>query len=488
MAFVPLVLTLLFWALYSRFSNAFSVIPAVENTGVLSNAQRIFYLYESELKDIDWNSVNLSSEADYLLSDDLAKISELEDAGYHLRVTSGETLLFSNFDSADGNTASSYSLEAAEGYFVESGRYTIIRDSFEGAGGLIEVTAVHDSARADSGTQNSLVPVYLIPVSVFIVFIAIILLAVILTGFILTRWLGHSILRPLSMLMDGTRKIAGGNLEDTVPETGKDEFAELGHDFEQMRLALKKAADERAQYETKRQEMLMGISHDLRSPLTSIKGYANGLKDGLADTDEKKSRYYDAILTRAGDLERLTDSLSILVRLENDHDFLNMEKVCMDEFIRQYLSEKQAWLKIRAVTINYRTDAPYAEARLDVREMQRVLDNLIENAIRYRIADTSIIDLTCTARGNSISLDFVDDGPGVSGQNLERIFDAFYREDVSRTKPELGSGLGLAIVKRIIEAHDGSAEAYLDNGLGIHICLPLVQRGDKLEKDTDRRG
>ena len=172
MVFVPLALALLFWALYSTFSGTGSTRLSEDNTGSLSDAQRIFYQYESELKDIDWNNIDLQQEADYILSDDSAKISELEGAGYHLQVSSGESILFSNFDSTDESIVSVYLFENADGYFVKSNHYTVIRDSFEGINGRVNVTAVHDSERADSGIGESLVPIYFIPTSVFIVFMA----------------------------------------------------------------------------------------------------------------------------------------------------------------------------------------------------------------------------------------------------------------------------------------------------------------------------
>lgn len=139
------------------------------------------------------------------------------------------------------------------------------------------------------------------------------------------------------------------------------------------------------------------ITHDLRFPLTSIKGYAQGLKDGIADTEEKQKRYYDAILTRADDLERLTDSLSLLVRLENDNSILHMETVCFDEYICQFLSEKEPWLIQQQIEVDYRNEAGNAEISLDIREMHRVFMNLFENTVRYRVSDRSRVKLSVTA-------------------------------------------------------------------------------------------
>lgn len=220
--------------------------------------------------------------------------------------------------------------------------------------------------------------------------------------------------------------------------------------------------------------MLAGISHDLRSPLTSIKGYAMGLRDGIAKTDEMKSRYGDAILTRAQDLERLTESLSLLVRLERDGSWLRLERVCLDEYIRQLLEEKQAWLGEQKVNVTYRTEVPDAEAKLDIREMQRVFMNLFDNTVRYRTTESSNVVIDVKQDGGEVKISFADDGLGVGPKHIDHIFESFYRADESRTSPEKGSGIGLAVVKQIIEGQGGHIHASSENGLRIEMTLPFI--------------
>lgn len=190
-----------------------------------------------------------------------------------------------------------------------------------------------------------------------------------------------------------------------------------------MRMQLREAKEKQKLYEEERRELLRGISHDLRSPLTSIKGYAIGLKDGIADTEEKRRRYYDAILTRADDLERLTGSLSLLVRLENDNSILQPEKVCLDEYIRQFLTEKEPWINEQMIDVLYHTEDAAAEVLLDIREMQRVFMNLFENTARYRESDHSTVDIAVLQRVSEVEIRFTDDGSGVSTKYLKHLFE-----------------------------------------------------------------
>jgi signal transduction histidine kinase len=211
-----------------------------------------------------------------------------------------------------------------------------------------------------------------------------------------------------------------------------------------------------------------------------------GIKDGIANTQEKKTRYCDAILTRADDLERLTGSLSILVKMDTGDRFLHLETVNLDEYIKQFLTEKEAWLADRKVAVSYKTQAPEAEASLDIREMQRVFMNLLENTVRYRTAESSKAEIEVRQNTESVEIKFTDDGPGVSRRHLEHLFDPFYRADKSRTTPERGSGVGLAIVEGIIEGQGGHVRASSENGLCITMTLPAVKGENKDAEDTDR--
>ncbi len=220
--------------------------------------------------------------------------------------------------------------------------------------------------------------------------------------------------------------------------------------------------------------MLRGVSHDLRSPLTSIVGYASGIKDGVANTPEKRVRYCDAILTRANDLERMVESLSVLTRAEGG-EVLRLEQLELAAFVGLVVEEKRAWLESNNVQVELQDESDAAEVRADKDELRRVLDNLFENSVRHRETSTSRVSVYLRASATTVSLRYVDDGPGVPEQDLSRIFESFYRVDKSRTNPGEGSGLGLAIVRQIVVAHGGELSAENDGGLAICISLPRVE-------------
>ena len=339
---------------------------------------------------------------------------------------------------------------------------------------LCHITCVYNRERVDRGVEDSQTMLYIVPKGLSQIFFisAVICFAVI--TLIASQRIGKAVLVPLRELKRGAVQVAEGNLDDRIAYEGKDEFEEVCQAFDDMRYKLKESGEKIARYEEQRKEMLAGISHDLRSPLTSIKGYAMGLRDGIAKTEEMKRRYCDAILTRTGDLERLTESLSLLVRLERDGSWLRLERVCLDEYIRQLLEEKQAWLGEQKVDVTYRTDAPEAEVKLDIREMQRVFMNLFDNTVRYRTSESSNVVIDVKQGSGEVKISFADDGPGVGPKHIDHIFESFYRADESRTSPEKGSGIGLAVVKQIIEGQGGQIHASSENGLRIEMTLPSI--------------
>ncbi len=478
---LPLALIMMTWAGYVRWgSGAYLkyINRASDDGDLLTEALNILYTYEAELSGIDLDVAAFPGEIgmDIVVSPDRERIEELNSLGYHVQVETGENVAFSNMDESDLLILSETGTKA-DGAVFWSGDSLVIQDSFRISGRDYYLTAVYNEKRGDHGAQSSLLPMYMISPTLIFVFLATAVGSVAFTTILIARWMDRSVLRPIDELKKGADMIAGGDLDYRIPYSGHDEFGDVCGEFDHMRLQLKAAQEERKQYEEERRDLLRGISHDLRSPLTSIKGYAMGLTDGIADTEEKRQRYYRAILTRAEDLERLTGSLSLLVKLEDDSSILQLEKVCLDEYICQLLSEKESWLAERQIQVRYETEDKNAELALDVREMQRVFMNLFENTVRYRTAEHSRVELSVSIRGDEAEIRFSDDGPGVRQRHLNHLFDSFYRADESRTNPEKGSGLGLAIVKGIIEGEGGRIYATAEKGLCIVMQLPLADTG-----------
>lgn len=180
-----------------------------------------------------------------------------------------------------------------------------------------------------------------------------------------------------------------------------------------MRLRLKEATRARLEYENYRRELLTVISHDLRTPLTSIKGYADGLLEGIADTEEKRQRYYRAIRTRAGDMEALADSLSSFSRLENRKLNLSAQPCRLSDFLGDLLEGYAVEAEKKGIL--FINDVPRDEVwlRLDEAEMKRVFINLFENSAKYRSRSQSVIHLSRRCDGTMVEIRVADDGPGV---------------------------------------------------------------------------
>lgn len=475
MVCVPILAAFLFGlAYFGEFENDSRNI----GKGDLWEIQTVFYTFENGLAHVDWNEAARfhMNSPDTVLSSNTAALKEMIDMGYHLQVISGSDMIFSNMTDSDLSYISNLSSDGS--FMMKRGDIAVISDTFTHQQKHYQITAVYNQIQSDAGIRNSLVPLYQISPVTILIFAAVIFISVIFADMILTNSLSYSILEPLMKLKNGADKIRGGDLDTEIVWYQNDEFGSVCSSFNSMREKLKKAETVRILYEKYRGELLIGISHDLRSPLTSIKGYAMGLKDGIADTDEKKTRYYNAILTRTEDLERLISGLSALAGLENGDYQYHMEPVNLHDYLSEFIADETAYAEQNQLEWSYENQAEALQVMIDPGEMRRVLMNLLENAVKHRTADLSVIRIHVglSEDGGIAEIRFVDNGDGVAHEELEKIFEIFYRTDQSRTKPENGSGLGLAIVKSIIEGHGGTIAAYNDNGLAFLIKLPVTQR------------
>lgn len=476
---LPVFVIILIWVIYAGLNSRqyFKVIGYAEGGGDgLTETINILYTYETEIAEMKWRKAYLEDgeNSREILIPDESLIREMGGLGYHFQVECADKVTFTNLDQMDLILLSEIRGTAPEGVFWTD-KGLLIRDIVQVEGQSVNVTAVYNGKRADQGVQRSQVPVYIIPRGMSMIFLVSAIICIACTAGVFSHWLGGAVLPPLQELKKSAEQVAKGNLDYSADYEGRDEFSEVFAAFEYMRLQLKEAEEKQEQYEEERKEMLRGISHDLRSPLTSIKGYAMGIKDGIANTREKIEKYCDAILIRTEDLERLTLSLSLLVSLESDSIPFNLEKVNVDEYIGQLLEEKKAWLEEQKVEVRYRTTAPGAEVRMDIRGMQRVFMNLFDNTVRYRISDRSKVGIYVRRNKDKVEIRFTDDGPGVNRKHVGHIFERFYRADESRTSPEKGSGIGLAVVRQIIEGEEGQVSASSKNGLCIKMTLPSAK-------------
>ena len=406
---------------------------------------------------------------------------ELAEFGFHLEVKKNGERYSSNFTATDEECVEELTgagLEYMESLSLSQNGSSLVRQTNVLGDTIWEITAVRPAGLVGESFSGSYLREYLIK---FVSIVGLATLGIIaLTNFILSQWISHSILKPLKALQEGANCIEEGELDFEVPTPTKDEIGEVCADFDHMRKRLKDAAQSKLEYETYRQELLAGISHDLRTPLTSIKGYADGLLEGIANTEEKRQRYYRAIRQRAGDMEVLADNLSSFSHLETEKLRIHPEKHSLADFVTELVDSYAVEAEKKNVILLNEVRDTGIQVLLDEAEIKRVFINIFENSAKYRTADRSIIRLRSKNLGNLVEISVADDGPGVADHDLERIFNSFYRGDQSRTNPGKGSGLGLAVAKQIVECHGGTIraeaaamQAETDGGRGLNIIITL---------------
>jgi len=313
---------------------------------------------------------------------------------------------------------------------------------------------------------------------------------IIIVNIILAMALSNSIMKPLKILKEGTKKISEGNLNFEVEYTGYDEIQEVLHHFDDMKNKLFDSVKQQQKYEDNRKELIAGISHDLRTPLTAIKGYVSGLMDGIADSPEKKEKYLNTILHTATEMDKLVDELFMFSKLDMEKIPFNFDKVEIGEFLELCCDELKFGLEKNKISLSYTNRCPNDTfAMIDRDKFGRVLLNISNNSIKYKKDDVGSFHVdVCLNDANNIEITLKDNGNGIPVPLCGKIFDSFYRADPARTNPVSGSGLGLSICKQIVENHKGSirAESGLGEGLSIIINLPIAENSGLSENKQTR--
>lgn len=300
------------------------------------------------------------------------------------------------------------------------------------------------------------------------------LIIICLTAFALTFWIYHSILRPLNTLRIATRNIKDGNLNFSIINTSEDEIGQLCEDFEDMRIRLMELIEVRMQYEIDSKELISNISHDLKTPLTAIKGYTEGILDGVADTPEKMDKYLKTIYTKANDMTALVDELAIYSKIDCNEMPFNFVNINLDEYFNDCIEEISLDLEVKKIDIAYfnYTDTSLM-VTIDTEQMKRVINNIIGNSSKYMGNKKGIINIRIKDIGDYVQIEFEDNGKGIADKDIPLIFDRFYRTDASRNSSKGGSGLGLSIVKKIIEEHSGRIWVTSKENVGTVIYFTL---------------
>lgn len=303
------------------------------------------------------------------------------------------------------------------------------------------------------------------------------ILVIVLLSFLFTKKLVKRISNPINKLIDSAQRIENGDLSTFIEYKGDLEFEMLCNTFNEMQTHLKEEKEKNIVYEKARTDMLAGLSHDLRTPLTSIKGYIKGIKDGIANTPEKREAYLSTAYNKACDMETLLQKLFFFSKLETGNLPFLFNEVNLPNFIERFVNQSRLDLKLNNATIDFYKKDETMVVNVDTEHMQRVFINIIENSLKYSKSNNLKIIVDLTKKDDKAIISFKDNGVGISEEKLENVFNQFYRGDESRsTKNGEGSGIGLYIVKYIIQSHGGLVEAKNEDGFKIIITLPLKER------------
>ena len=308
-----------------------------------------------------------------------------------------------------------------------------------------------------------------------ILIISAIVIMVILVSLYFANRIIEKIMVPLNHLCAGAQRIQEGDLSQDISCHGAEELEKVCDSFNQMQHQLKANMKKNEKYERDRNEMLAGISHDLRTPLTSIKSYVKGLQDDVAKTPDKQKEYLDVVYRKACGIESLINSLFLFSRLETDTFPYTFKSVSIQNFIVTLLDSLEYDLKKGNAVLTLNSRCTDQKVWMDGEQMTRAMTNILDNSIKHNPNQQLHITVTLFEENGHVVIRIEDDGAGVSTEQLNRLFDSFYRGDESRNTATQGSGLGLAIAKRIVIAHGGSISAESNHGLAIIIELPVEE-------------
>ena len=299
-------------------------------------------------------------------------------------------------------------------------------------------------------------------------------------------WIYRSIAVPLVKLKKATKNIKEGNLDFVLEVEGNDEFSQLCQDFEEMRKRLKESTEEKILMDKENKELISNISHDLKTPITAVKGYVEGIMDGVADTPEKMDRYVRTIYNKTNEMDHLINELTFYSKIDTNRIPYTFSKLKVEDYFSDCAEELGLEMETRGIELVY---ANYVEKGVQViadgEQIRRVIHNIVSNAIKYMEKPKGIIQLRVKDVGDFIQVEIEDNGKGIAAKDLPYIFDRFYRTDVSRNSSKGGSGIGLSIVKKIMEDHGGKVWATSRLGIGTIMCFVLRKYQENILSDQN---
>jgi signal transduction histidine kinase len=294
--------------------------------------------------------------------------------------------------------------------------------------------------------------------------------------------------KPIVSLKEAAEAIGEGNLNTKVEydKHRTDEIGELCRSFTDMENKLSESVELKIQYEKENRELISNISHDLKTPITTIKGYVEGIMDGVADTPEKRDRYLRMIYNKANEMDVLINELSLYANINNNAIPYEFHRVNVKAYFSDCMEEIQTTLATNNMMLKYKDYVdPDVKVVVDPDQLKRVINNIITNAIKYSDKENGLVEIYLYDEGDTIKVSISDDGKGIDEESLPHIFDRTFRADSAR-QSRGGSGLGLAICKKIIEEHGGKIWAKSKPGVGTTIMFELNKytKGDEANEQS----
>ena len=313
------------------------------------------------------------------------------------------------------------------------------------------------------------------------VLVLLILATVVLTNLYLTRNLFCHISQPLDALVAGVTRIRDGDLDSPISYSEADEFKAACDAVDEMAARLKDSLEQQQLAQQKKQELIAGMSHDLKSPLTSIRAYTEALLDGVARDEAARQRYLQTIHAKEMDIEAMVNRLFALAKMDMQDYSVHPEPLPLRPVIQELTAEWAGEEMVIHVDIS-------SDLRVlaDRELLARIAANLLGNSRKYGGQGTVCVNISARRADAMAEICFADDGPGVPSEQLSRLFDAFYRGDAARTAPCAGSGLGLAVVKKAVEEMGGDVRAENGENGGLHVIFTLpVAKEDSYAENSD---
>ena len=347
---------------------------------------------------------------------------------------------------------------------------------------LIQMNAVAQQTGIDIGVLAYKIDMSQIEVLVEDMAICIVLILA-ATGLSITAWIYRSIVTPICRLEEAAKNIKEGNLNFTVEADSNDEMGSLCRNFEDMRQRLKESAEEKLEAEKQNRILISNISHDLKTPITAIKGYVEGILDGVADTPEKTDKYMRTIYNK----DRLINELTLYANIDTNRIPYNFNRISAAEYFNDCIEEIGLELEAKHIGLSYFNYAgDHVVIIADPEQLKRVIDNIVGNSVKYMDKEHGLINVRIKDVGDFIQVEIEDNGKGIAQKDLPFIFDRFYRTDASRNSATGGSGIGLSIVKKIIEDHGGKIWATSKESTGTVMYFVIRKYQEVLnEQDTD---